>query len=665
MLRVLIYLVLFAAAGWGLSQIADMPGEVTVEANGYVWKQSLLIVTCLLIGAALASIFGWLILSGIIKLPSNMSDYFKRRRQKRGLEALSTGMVAVASGDRAAAGKYATQARKALPNEPLTDLLRAQSAQLQGDRATARRIFDGMTNSSETEVLGLRGLFLEAQREGEEEAARQFADRAVRLNPKLAWATEALFDIQCKDKDWANALETLSIMRKSGTVEKNVAERRRAVLLTAQARDAEDTQMDTALALATEANKLAPDLIPAAEIAGRILASKGNTAKASKVLQECWKRGPHPDIAAVYAYARPGDSTNDRLKRVKQLGELAPRNMESVIAVASAAIEAKDWKTAREWLVPLGEEDLTTRVCTLMARLEEGENSDVGLVREWLARAVYAKPDPVWMADGVISENWEPVSPVTGELDAFDWKAPAETLGAGKRDKMIEQLQALQLTYDRPADGKAGGTQSDLADDVELTVTAASRTPQPKTKSDTRPSIGTDARSREERAFMNGRNDAVTLPAATAAASVSNPRRSAAKSDDMKEHPALDAPTASTASRGVTPGKELEPRAETSPVPTEVTPVASKVHKVLVDKDGPALVPVSEVEDKTDPSDLPEARVKEAKKRKNESARDDDDEPRIFIPPRAPDDPGTGTGTSEDPGTPLARFRQPPLKGSA
>ena len=273
MLRVLFFLILFAALGWGLSQIADMPGNVTVEANGYVWKQSLLIMTCLLIGAAIALIGTWMVLSGIIRMPSNMSDYFKRRRQKRGLEALSTGMVAVASGDRSAASKFATQARKALPNEPLTDLLRAQSAQLQGDRATARRIFDGMTNSSETEVLGLRGLYLEAQREGEVEAARQFADRAVRLNPKLAWATEALFDIQCKEQDWAGALETLAVSRKHGTVEKPIADRRRAVLLTAQARAVEDEQMDTALHLATEATKLAPELVPAADVAGRVLAS--------------------------------------------------------------------------------------------------------------------------------------------------------------------------------------------------------------------------------------------------------------------------------------------------------------------------------------------------------------------------------------------------------
>ena len=83
------------------------------------------------------------------------------------------------SGDKAEARKFATQAHKLLPNEPLTALLGAQSAQLQGNRTAARQIFEQMADAPETEMLGLRGLFLEARRENENEAARQFAERAM------------------------------------------------------------------------------------------------------------------------------------------------------------------------------------------------------------------------------------------------------------------------------------------------------------------------------------------------------------------------------------------------------------------------------------------------------------------------------------------------------
>src|SRR5690606_29926740 len=114
--------------------------------------------------------------------------------------------------------------------------------------------------------LGLRGLFLEAEREGEKEAARQFAERALAINPKLGWPVEALFDLQCKAGDWADALETLSIGRKHGHIDKAMADRRRAVLLTAKAQPLEDSDPEKALALSQEAHGLAPDLVPAAVI---------------------------------------------------------------------------------------------------------------------------------------------------------------------------------------------------------------------------------------------------------------------------------------------------------------------------------------------------------------------------------------------------------------
>jgi HemY protein len=41
-----------------------------------------------------------------------------------------------------------------------------------------------------------------------------------------------------------------------------------------------------------------------------------------------------------------------------------------------------------------------------------------------MARALTARRDPAWTADGFISERWLPVSPITGRLDAFEWKDP-------------------------------------------------------------------------------------------------------------------------------------------------------------------------------------------------------------------------------------------------
>ena len=296
-----------------------------------------------------------------------------------------------------------------------------------------------MLDQPETQLLGVRGLFLEAARRNDTEAARALAEQAVKRDPRLAWGVNALFDMQARAGDYEGALDTLAIARQNGHVDQTVSLRRRAVLLTAEARELEASNPDKALTLANEALRLAPSLVPAAEIAGRILASKGESRQASRLIARTWKLSPHPDLALVYAYAKPGEAPRERVKRVKQLASLTPGDVEGQIAIASAAIEAHEWQDAREALSPYLDDRPSARICMLMARIESGELGDKGREREWLARALRAPRDRAWIADGYVSDRWLPISPVTGAVDAFEWKAPVDAIGRGDDTLIIEE----------------------------------------------------------------------------------------------------------------------------------------------------------------------------------------------------------------------------------
>jgi HemY protein len=490
MIRLVLFLVGVAILATALAWLADRPGNLVLTWQGYEAETTVFRAVVILCAVLALAVLAWSILRQVWATPAVLGRLLTQRRQERGLDALSSGMIAVGAGDRALATRYALQARRSLPNEPLTHLLRAQAAQLSGDRTTSRRIFEAMLATPDTEQLGLRGLFLEAERAGEPEAARQFAERALKLNPKLSWPVDALFEIQCAASDWDGALETLAIARRHGHVERSVADRRRAVLLTAQAQEAEDTASDRALALATEAHGLAPDLIPAAAIAGRMLASRGNTAKAARILEKTWKRAPHPELAVAHAYARPGDSPRDRLERVKRLARSAPHSIEGPIAIAVAAIEARSWDEARKALAPLLETRLTQRVCTLMARIEGEQMNDAGRVRQWLARAVNAPRDPAWTADGVVSDHWAPTSPVTGALDAFEWRIPVEPVEKQDNQILMAKVEELVGLGARPetaieakaADEKTVVTQpyEDVAPKTEPKESASSSSRAPE-----------------------------------------------------------------------------------------------------------------------------------------------------------------------------------------
>lgn len=482
MIRVIVFLIGVLALASGLSWLADRPGLLVINWQGYLIETSVflaVIVFALLVG--LSTIL-WSAMLFLWRGPAVIGGWIDRRRQERGMEALSSGMIAIGAGDRAGALRYANQARKALPSEPMTHLLRAQAAQLSGDQQSSRRIFEAMLGSPETEQLGLRGLFLEADREGNREAARQFAERAIKLNPKLTWPVDALFEFNCRNKDWSGALEALNVARRNGHLDRSVLDRRRAVLMTARAQELEESDPERARQFAQEAHRLAPDLVPAAAIAARVLAARGATSKAVRIVQRTWRLSPHPDLAVAYAYARLGDSPRDRLERVKQLAAIRPHSVESPIAVATAAIEAKDWSTARHALNGLSGEQLTQRVCSLMARIEGGEAGDTGRVREWLARALHAPRDPAWTADGVVSENWAPVSPVTGVLDAFEWRVPVEV--AQKPDEHViaqrlEEFARMGVGTGGPGNGDIKGAPVEITAEA-VPSTAASAEPQSK-----------------------------------------------------------------------------------------------------------------------------------------------------------------------------------------
>jgi len=81
-------------------------------------------------------------------------------------------------GDAEEAQKFARKADVLLAEPPLTLLLSAQAAQLNGDDQAAQRYFMAMIERKETEFLGLRGLIMHALRGGDEATALTLIERA-------------------------------------------------------------------------------------------------------------------------------------------------------------------------------------------------------------------------------------------------------------------------------------------------------------------------------------------------------------------------------------------------------------------------------------------------------------------------------------------------------
>ncbi|WP_176036587.1 heme biosynthesis protein HemY [Brucella tritici] len=481
MLRVLFYLAIVAALGFGFAWLADRPGELDVTFAGNHYNVPLITAVAGIVAIVAAILILWWLIKSIIQSPYTLRRHFRARKRDRGYQSLSTGLIAAGAGDAEAARRMTKQAGKLLSSdqEPLIKLLEAQTAMLEGRTEDARKGFEAMVEDPETRLLGLRGLYIEAQRVGARDAARHYAAEATSQAPQLEWASSAMMGQLCAEGDWDGALKLVDARKQALAHSKDVVKKERAALLTAKAMAVVDVDHAQAKALALEANKLAPDLVPAAVVAARALFADGDVRKGSKILEAAWKRFPHPDIASTYVYARSGDTAQDRLKRAKHLVSLRSNNAEGSLAQARAAYEAGDYRLARDNAEQVLRASPRESAYLLLADIEEAETGDQGKVREWLARAVKAPRDPAWTADGYVSEQWSPVSPVTGRLNSFEWKVPvvalAPAIEAEKPEikgpveaKPVNQIVLAELRDKAEmADVSAGAESKPVVRDIE------------------------------------------------------------------------------------------------------------------------------------------------------------------------------------------------------
>jgi HemY protein len=431
MYRIILFLVLIALAAAGAAWVADQTGDVALSWGGLRVVTTLPVFALALGVTIVAAMLAWAILRALWRMPERIRRSRRERRRARGRHAITQGLLAIGHGDSTAARLHADVARRHAADDPLALLLHAQSAQLDGDRAGARAAFHAMAEREDTRLLGLRGLFIEAQRADDPVAAVGIAEQALKLAPASTWASHAVLGFRCAKGDWNGALAILDNNLESGLIDKPAYRRQRGVLLTARALELENVDRDLSRESAMEAIKLAPTLVPAAVLASKYQSEAHQIRRSMRIVEAAWLAHPHPDLAEAYAHVKLGDSARQRLVRVETLAAKAPGHLEGALAVARAAIDAAEFARAREVLAPFIAAP-TQRVAMLMAEIERTEHGDSGRARAWTLRAVRALHDPVWTADGYVSDRWRPVSPVSGRLDAFQWQMPLAALPSDK-----------------------------------------------------------------------------------------------------------------------------------------------------------------------------------------------------------------------------------------
>jgi HemY protein len=413
-----------------IAWLISLPGTLTVELLGYRLQPQLGVAAFFLIAAIGVVILIWGIAKRIVAAPYFLARRSRERRKDAGYLALSDGFIALQSGDAARARQLAREAQTHLPRHPAAQLLEARADLAVGDMHSAREHYRALISNRKTAVAALAGLFDQARQQGRPDVALTFAQKALDIVPMTPWAREAVFDDLTRNGRWDEALTMIADDPAITREERMRKRRRQAVVETARAQIDEGREPMAALEHALSALKLQADFVPAALIAARIYINRNEARRAQSLLRRVWRATSHPDVALLFANAVPGASAVDRLKRMRELVDLPPANRAGALVLARAAIDAFDWVTARSALANYSSANPSQAVCDLMAEIEDGQNADSAKAREWRHRALTAPRDPQWTADGITADEWEPLSPVNGKLDAFEWRVPSSTIAA-------------------------------------------------------------------------------------------------------------------------------------------------------------------------------------------------------------------------------------------
>jgi len=430
-IRAAVLFVLIGLSIWLAVWFADNPGRVEIEIAGLrIGTKPGVLIAGILIFAVLTAA-AYRLWRFVRRTPGQFVQFRHLNRRRKGYRALTQGMVAVAAGDSSEAMRFARKADALLNDPPLTMLLSAQAAQLDGDEDAARHYFEAMLEAPDMAFLGVRGLLMQAIRRNDSKEALRLANRAHALRPNTPWVLSRLFELQAGARQWEAANETLTRAARAGALDAPTSRRRRAVVslaLSGEATAAGDRK--EALKRARAAHELDPDSIPAIVVYIERLAAAGRMRKAAKTAETAWTRNPHPALGAAYgALGGDDEAPLDRVKRFQRLYALRPDETESRLALAEASLAAALWGEARRHLEAAATEPPSARHCQLMAALEEQESSDSEAARRWRDKAASAPPEDAWICGdcGYRADAW---TPSCGHCNAFDglaWRSPPGT----------------------------------------------------------------------------------------------------------------------------------------------------------------------------------------------------------------------------------------------
>ncbi len=358
-----------------------------------------------------------------------ISRWFDRNRERKGYEALADGLMALASGEARVAMSKAAKAERYLGRPDLTNLVTAQAAEMSGDRKKAEEVYKRLLADDRTRFVGVRGIMKQKIADGDTAMALKLAEKAFALKPRHEETQDVLLRLQAEQRRLEGRAQDpvdQAQVRRAPAARAQAA-RCRAGAGRGEGHPRTRTNSIEAREAAIEANRLSPDLIPAAAMAARAYVARDQQRYATRVLKKAWGASPHPDLADRLRRDRAGRDAEAAAEAFRGSDEAEPDPSRDAASPGRAERRGRGFRggAAARWAT-CPRRCPTPGSLALLAAIERGEGASDATVRRLLTRALSAPRGPQWVCDNChnVAGDWEPVCSNCGAFDTLSWREP-------------------------------------------------------------------------------------------------------------------------------------------------------------------------------------------------------------------------------------------------
>lgn len=389
-----------------LTLLFSIDSKISAEAFGWRFDvpAGAAIAATLLLAAALVG--AAVVIKDALAAPGALSARRTATRKEKGYIAVTHGLEAIAAGDGREARKQAERAAKFLGAAPAARILAAQAAHLSGDEDAAEASLAGLVEAAEPQLLGLRTQFAKAMRDHDPVKAEALAAEAFGLHPRAPWAFVAAFDLALDRGDFLAAREVLLRALKAKAIAADKARRGAAALTTADAFAAFSAgDLERAGDGAEAAAKETPEFTPAAILAARLAAGRGDARKAAKTLNAAFAgaatRALIDELLRTHD-AEPAQAKAEALDRIAATNAAA---RPAKLASAQAALLRGEAADAAAIIEDALRHAATADALRLMAEAQGAFHGEAA-AHSWLRRAAERSGD-----EGLSAEDYFRITP--------------------------------------------------------------------------------------------------------------------------------------------------------------------------------------------------------------------------------------------------------------